>query len=321
MSESRSGGRGVGLQEGRRRPGRTGLQDPPAAPPANIACSALRAHGGGLVLEHRVPGVGDHEQVRVRDLRGDGARVRGGGAQVVGAAEDQRGDIRQRRRCTTGGAGVAKGQKAQLRSSSKSSTFAGVNGRDRARREGVDLGGLPARSVRGGSRCGSTGTPPLHRSWCSRAARRSLRLLRLRHLRRARAAVRAARCRRSSAARTAAGNSARRNRVEVAGEQDLDQFVGGDVDGVAVAVAVDHAPAHGAAAHTPHEPREVGDRVGGDVGTLAVGAELAQDARASRRRLAGRAGLVRWVSTTESRISASTCWGYSWAYSSATLVP
>ncbi len=51
-------------------------------------------------------GVGDHEQLRVGDPRGDGTRARGRGAQVLGAGEQQRRHVRQRLRGGRRGGGV-----------------------------------------------------------------------------------------------------------------------------------------------------------------------------------------------------------------------
>ena len=127
------------------------------------------------------------------------------------------------------------------------------------------------------------GTAPLRSSSRSTAACRSsrsgfpLRRLRLFGARRA-AGARATPCRRPAAERTAAGNSARRVGSRSPAIRSLEQLVGGDPHRVGVPAAVDPAAAQRACAHPPHELRQVGDRVRGDVGAGARGAKLAQDA-------------------------------------------
>ncbi len=78
---------------GRRRPGGAGADRLHAHSAGEPRAQRLARTRRGLALERRVPGVGYDEQVRVGDLRGERAGVGRGGAQVVGAADDQRGDV------------------------------------------------------------------------------------------------------------------------------------------------------------------------------------------------------------------------------------
>ena len=68
-----------------------GCTAPPAKNAPTAACAAAE-----VAAEHRVAGVGDDQQLRVGDLRGDALGAGGGRPQVLGAGEDQRGHVRQR---------------------------------------------------------------------------------------------------------------------------------------------------------------------------------------------------------------------------------
>ena len=138
VGEPRRRQRGGNQQRRSGRPGRAGGDRVHAHAAAEHRLQRLARARGRLVLEHRVPGVGHHQQVRVGDLRGDFARVGGGGAQVVGAAEDQRGDVghRFRHRRRRGRRGGPVGARAEL---VEVEHVRGGERRERARRERADL--------------------------------------------------------------------------------------------------------------------------------------------------------------------------------------
>ena len=148
--------RGSRAQEGRRRAARgPAARGPQAAAAArrgrDYGAIARRAGehraqrvaraGRGLALEHRVSGVGHHEQVRVGDLRGERAGVGGGGAQVVGAAEDQRGDVGHRFRHGRGRRGGKGPEGAGARTRRSPSMFAGSERARSCSRAALDVGG------------------------------------------------------------------------------------------------------------------------------------------------------------------------------------
>ncbi len=167
LGDPRGGQRREALQR-RRRPGGAGADRLYAHPAGEHRAQRVARARRGLALERRVPGVGHDQQVRVGDLRGECAGVGCGGAQVVGAADDQRGDVGHgfRHRRGRGGGERPEGAGAQL---VEVEHVRGGEGRGHARRQGVDCRRWPGRGVRRGWRRGSRGTPPLRRWWRGRA--------------------------------------------------------------------------------------------------------------------------------------------------------
>ena len=79
---------------------------------------------------------------------------------------------------------------------------------------------------------------------------------------------------------------AAQDRVEVAGQQDLDQIVGGHAHGARAAVPVDRAAANAATGHPRDQACEVAHRFAGYPSAGGLSAKLAQDARNGRERRA-----------------------------------
>ena len=135
----------------------------------------------GVRPEHRVTRVGHHEQARVRDLRRHRLRVRRRRAQIVGAAEDQRRHVRERRRVDFGArrrerpgralGHVAQRERVGRRERRERRSTPRPERRERFAEAFFELAARFHGNVR-----------PRRRSWSSRAARRSPRsgFLRLR---------------------------------------------------------------------------------------------------------------------------------------------
>ncbi len=86
VGEPRRGDRGGTEDVGRRL---AGLDWLPARPAREEGGHGSAGTAAEVAADHGVPGVGDDEHLRIRYQRGDAPRVGGGGAQVLGAGEDQ----------------------------------------------------------------------------------------------------------------------------------------------------------------------------------------------------------------------------------------